>query len=274
MIELPESHALAEQLSEIVVGKRIQNVTAGTSPHRFAFFFGEPDSYHGLLSGKQITQSQAFGGLIELTLQDEKLVFGDGVALRFFAAGEKLPAKHQLHIEFDDFTSLVCTVQMYGGLWAFHQGENQNPYYLVAKEKPSPLSSQFDETVFQSMLESVKPILSVKAFLATEQRIPGLGNGTLQDILFRSRIHPKRKINTLSDTEIQTLFTTTKQTLLEMTVKGGRDTEKDLFGVPGGYSTLLSKKTFSSPCPVCGDTIHRENYLGGNIYFCPTCQPL
>lgn len=274
MIELPESHTLAEQLSEIVIGKRIQNVTAGTSPHRFAFFYGEPDSYHGLLSGKQIIKSQAFGGLIELTVEDKKLVFGDGVALRFFAAGEKLPAKHQLHIEFDDFTSLVCTVQMYGGLWAFHPGENQNPYYLVAKEKPSPLSSQFDETYFHSMLESVKPILSVKAFLATEQRIPGLGNGTLQDILFRSRIHPKRKINTLSDTEIQTLFTTTKQTLLEMTVKGGRDTEKDLFGVPGGYSTLLSKKTFSSPCPVCGDTIHRENYLGGNIYFCPTCQPL
>lgn|GEM_PF-2077218 len=30
-----------------------------------------------------------------------------------------------------------------------------------------------------------------KAFLATEQRIPGLGNGVLQDILWTARIHPK-----------------------------------------------------------------------------------
>jgi hypothetical protein len=30
--------------------------------------------------------------------------------------------------------------------------------------------------------------LSLKALLATEQRIPGLGNGVLQDILFKARM--------------------------------------------------------------------------------------
>lgn len=41
----------------------------------------------------------------------------------------------------------------------------------------------------------------MKAFLAAEQRFPGIGNGVLQDILLESGIHPKRKISTLRDLE-------------------------------------------------------------------------
>ena len=38
-----------------------------------------------------------------------------------------------------------------------------------------------DHTCFFGLLDSAKPNLSAKAFLATKQRIPGLGNGVLQD---------------------------------------------------------------------------------------------
>jgi formamidopyrimidine-DNA glycosylase len=115
---------------------------------------------------------------------------------------------------------------------------------------------------------------SAKAFLATKQRIPGLGNGVLQDILFNARVHPKRKMSTLTDKEMSTLFDSVKNTLFEMTAKGGRDTERDLFGCSGGYRTILSAKTIDNPCPVCGGKIVREAYLGGNIYYCPECQKL
>ena len=72
--------------------------------------------------------------------------------------------------------------------------------------------------------------LSAKAFLATEQRIPGLGNGVLQDILWYANIHPKRKISTLSAEQKHKLFRSVKTILAEMTELGGRDTERDLFG--------------------------------------------
>ena len=64
-----------------------------------------------------------------------------------------------------------------------------------------------------------------------------------------------------------------KNTLLQMAQQGGRNTEKDLFGANGGYHTILSNKTWQKPCPVCGGEIIRQTYLGGNIYFCPHCQP-
>ena len=116
--------------------------------------------------------------------------------------------------------------------------------------------------------------LSAKAFLATEQRIPGLGNGTLQDILFNARVHPKRKVESLSEAEKRAVFDSVKVTLAQMTAQGGRDTETDIFGQPGGYATKCSKHTVDKPCAVCGTPIVKQSYMGGSVYFCPTCQPL
>jgi len=273
MLEIPESNTIAEQINQNIAGKTIMNVYANQSPHKFAWFFGDPDAYQTLLCGKVIDKAEAISGMVEISADDCRIVFGDGVNVRYFDVGEKLPAKHQLHIEFEDFSSLTCSVQMYGGMWAFRDGEwNDNPYYLAAKSKPSPLSDAFDRAYFDELFQNAKPTISVKAFAAAEQRIPGLGNGVLQDILFNAKLHPKRKLNSLTDGEISALFHSIKQTLLDMTMHGGRNTEKDLFGCPGGYITKLSAKTKGDPCPVCGGDITREAYMGGNVYYCGGCQ--
>lgn len=118
------------------------------------------------------------------------------------------------------------------------------------------------------------PKLSAKAFLATEQRIPGLGNGVLQDILWSARIHPKRKMSEISSQAVDAMYEAVKGVLAQMTAQGGRDTERDLFGNPGGYQTVLSKNTVGKPCPVCGTRIQKEPYMGGSIYVCEGCQRL
>lgn len=275
MLEIPESHTLAKQLSQTVQGKGIKSVQAGACPHRFAFFYGDPQTYDALLRGRTVEGAQADGGHVELQLSGGlALAFGDGANLRFLEPGQAPPKKHQFLAEFDDGAHLVCTVQMYAGILAYRVGELQNEYYLVAKAKPSPLSQAFDYAYFQRLQEGLGPNVSVKAFLATEQRIPGLGNGCLQDILFRAGIHPKTPLSTLADGDWERLYDSVKSTLSEMTDRGGRNTEKDLFGNVGGYACILSSKTLKFPCPVCGGRIERRAYLGGNIYSCPTCQPI
>jgi Formamidopyrimidine-DNA glycosylase len=273
MLEIPESQTIAVQLNRTLQGKTIARVAANTSPHKFAFYFGDPAGYDDLLRGETLGTAQALGGQVEVAAGGKRLLFSDGVNLRYFKHGEPLPAKHQLWVEFTDGDSLICTIQMYGGLWAYAEGQNDNKYYWVAKEKPSPLSEVFDLAYFERLCAESKPNLSIKALLATEQRIPGLGNGTLQDILFNARIHPRTKLAALSEPERAGLFHSLKDTLARMTAAGGRDTEKDLFGNNGGYATILSSKRLESPCPVCGETLLRQSYLGGNVYFCPHCQP-
>jgi len=276
MNELPESINLARQLKDTVVGKRVQSALANASPHGFAWYWGDPALYPAMLEGRAIQGASTHGMYIELLLEGDMWVtYNDGINLRYHAPGAKRPEKHQLILEFDDGSALTASVQMYGGMMAFPAGAmDDNEYYRVAHDKPSPLTDAFDAAYFEGILSAAPPKLSAKGLLATEQRVPGLGNGVLQDILFRAGIHPKRKAAALTSAECDALFGSVKQTLADMTAKGGRDVEKDLFGNPGGYPTLLSNKTAKFPCPVCGAAIVRQAYMGGNVYFCPVCQPL
>lgn len=274
MIELPECAVLAGQMNRILTGKTVSSVTAGKSPHKFAFFRGDPQNYETLLHGKTVQKTVPIAGYVEISLGGERLLLGEGVNIRYLTERDTVPEKHQLLVEFDDKTALVCTVQMYGGMWAYKKGENDNPYYTVAVEKPSPLSDEFNEAYFSALIAGSKQTLNLKAFLATEQRIPGLGNGVLQDILFNAKLHPKRKLNSLSEKEKKDLYESIKKTLKKMADDGGRDTEKDIYGNPGGYLTVLSNKTAGQPCQVCGETILKETMMGGTVYICPGCQKL
>jgi len=275
MIELPEAVTLANQMNAAVKGKIIKRVTAAQTPHKFAWYYGDPQKYEALLTGKTIGNAAGCGAMVEIKADGAVLLFTDGVNLRLHTPHQPRPSKHQLLIDFTDGTALSASVQMYGGLWCFPEGKLENRYYQLAKTKPSPLSADFSATYFTQILNAPDvPALSAKAFLATGQRIPGLGNGVLQDILFNAKIHPKRKIKSLADTEKQALYSVIKTTLKAMADSNGRDTEKDLYGNPGGYKTLLSKNTAGTPCPVCGKIIKKEAYLGGSVYYCPGCQPL
>lgn len=274
MLELPESYVISNQLNDALAGKTILNVVAAQSPHKFAFYFGDPGQYHEKLTGKTIDGAHSVAGQVEIVAENARILFSDGANIRFLEPGREVPKKHQLLIELDDFSNLYCTVQMYAVLHVFFDGENDNPYYLQALEKPSPLTDEFDREYFESLYQSAGKNLSVKAFLATEQRIPGLGNGVLQDILFRAGIHPKTKLSSLTPEQLDTLYDSIKDTLLAMAALGGRNTEKDIYGCTGGYETILSAKTLDKPCPVCGGVLVRQAYMGGNVYFCPICQML
>ena len=270
MLELPEVINIARQLRENVQGKRISYVLPPTKAHKFCWFAGAPEEYDTALRGSIIQHTEGFGIFVEMFFDNGKRIcFNDGVNVRLVSKGKE-PKDYQLLIGFHDETALVFTVAMYGSI-ILHDGDYNNEYYIKSKSAISPFSSEF-APYYRKMLVDSKPNLSVKAFLATEQRFPGIGNGVLQDILLEAHLHPKRKIGTLSNTEQDKLLSCAISVLRNMIDKGGRDTEKDIFGLPGGYQTKLSRSALVSGCVQCGESIVKEKYMGGTIYFCPTCQ--
>jgi formamidopyrimidine-DNA glycosylase len=273
MIELPEAVVLADQLNRALCGKQITRAIANQSPHKFAWYSGDPAQYNQRLAGKVIRGAEAFGNHVEIQADDMRLVIS--TPIRYHPQGEKPPKKHQLALEFNDRSVMSCTVQMWGVLDCFKQNDPGGfPDYHIAKEKPSPLSASFDRAYFDSLLTEGMGDLSAKALLATGQRIPGLGNGVLQDILWTAKIHPKQKMANLSRTDTARMYRAVKSVLKRMADRGGRDTERDLFGCPGGYQTILSKNTVGKLCPACDTIITKEPYLGGSIYFCAGCQKI
>lgn len=272
MIEAPESVVIANQITTQLKGKKITDVTAIHTPHKLVWTFKEPSQYSSLLKGKVITGAQGLGSQIEIECNNIRIVLSDGFIIKQIKNDSEIPDKHQLLVKFDDGSYLVAWVQMYGGLACFVAGEYDNKYYLVTKEKPFLLSKEFTLSYWKSLFTEKTEKLSTKAFLATEQRIPGLGNGVLQDILFNAKIHPKTKTNKLSEQDRKNLYKAVVSTLSQMVEAGGRDTEKDLLGNNGKYETIMSTKAINLPCPTCGGVKKKFAYMGGSVYVCENCQ--
>jgi len=274
LIEIPEAAVLSCQLSDRFAGKKIDQIIAGSSPHKLAWYYGNPESYTQIAVGKKFRGAAAVGGMVEGAAGDVRLLFSEGVNLRCIRPGGELPRKHQFLVMFSDGSALVACVQMYGGMGAYPAGTNNNKYYLLSRQKPSPLDDQFSRAYFRKLTDAAGvEKLSAKAFLATEQRIPGLGNGVLQDVLFAAGINPKRKLASIDAAGRERLFLAVKDVLRRMKDSGGRDTETDLDGNPGGYKTKMSRNAAGKPCPSCGHVVEKAAYLGGSVYYCPECQP-
>lgn len=273
MLEIPEAAVISKQMEATIAGKTAMWAEAGRSSHKFTWFTKDPAEYKALLNGRKLVSVRPAGGMVEMDFEGLKLALSDGVSPRLYGGNKAVPEKHQLAVGFDDGSTLVATVQMYGGIALFRENTYENIYYLGSKLKPSPLASGFDFPYFQSLFKDGTGNLSLKAFLATEQRIPGLGNGVLQDILLEAGHNPRRKVAELNELDKRRLFKTIRELLLKMAVLGGRDLETDLFGMPGGYKTMAGRNTVGGQCPKCGaGTIVKESYLGGSIYYCDHCQ--
>ena len=278
MIELPEAQVLARQAGQALTGRVIRQVRPPSSPHRFAWFTGDSAEYPARMEGRTVVGARGWGGIVEIALEGGLFLWlCDGANPRLHGPGAPRPAKYQLLAELDDGSAVTATVAMYGGILLGEAEQRKEMYLRTSFTDPSPLTDAFTRSYFDSLFvrtDENAGALTAKAFLATHQRIPGLGNGVLQDLLWRARIHPKRKIATLSDMERSALYDSVRGTPRTMADLGGRDTENDLFGKPGGYGTVMSKANAAMVCPSCGGGIRRESYMGGNITFCPACQPL
>jgi formamidopyrimidine-DNA glycosylase len=53
---------------------------------------------------------------------------------------------------------------------------------------------------------------------------------------------------------------------------GGRETERDLFGKAGEYTTKIGRTTYGEPSALDEAEGLRERIIWGKIFFCPKCQ--
>jgi formamidopyrimidine-DNA glycosylase len=274
MIELPEALVIARQMDKELAGKRIVHGDRGNSPHKFAFSSGTSEEYAAIFKGKTIGRSTSHGMSTCTEIGPEHtLVLGcGGERILLHPQGAKLPKKYQLLLQFEDGTSLTVTISGWGNTLLLPQ-ETAGQHRHVQKDRVTPLDDAFTWDYFSGLfLDAGESTKSIKYFIISEPGIWGIGNGCLQDILFQARLHPKRKVIDITSDEQRALYDAIKRTLNQIIDLGGRSSETDLYGSKGGYVRILDSRTKGTPCPQCGTLIEKSQYLGGAIYFCPTCQ--
>ena len=135
-----------------------------------------------------------------------------------------------------------------------------------------PLDKNFTYSYLKQYLKGETPM---KSFLLNQSVIAGLGNIYADEVLFLSRIHPKRKANSLSETEIKNLVSNIKTVITKAIDNMGtklsdyRDTDK---GKNQNYLNVYGRE--NKFCNICGTVISKIKMVGRGTHFCSECQKL
>jgi len=275
MFELPEIATLAKQINETLASKRIKQANLGNAPHKFVWYNRTPKEFKTLTRGKIIGEARAKGKWLFVSLEPGYvLVLGEcGGKVLFHPAGSPPPKKYHLFFAFEDDSALSVTTQMWGAMELYEHGQEWHRQYL-RDMRPTPVEPAFTFGYFSALIDELAQgkERSAKGLLTQEQLIPGLGNAVAQDILFQAKLHPKHLIADLDKAQRRLLYRAIQSTVNEITNKGGRNDECDLYNRPGSYQRIMDKEAVGHPCPTCGTKIEKVQYLGGACYFCPRCQ--
>jgi formamidopyrimidine-DNA glycosylase len=192
----------------------------------------------------------------------------------YFRQASEARAAHT-HVEFVLDSKEILAYRdsrRFGRLWWLNHSTGPLPSPL-AKTGPDALAIEKEAFIerIASHERMMKPLLLNQAMLA------GLGNIYVDEILFRSRIHPKTSSERLSKKRLAELWQSMREVLLEAIAKGGSSI-RDFVDSEGGYGSFQDAHRVygkqGTPCPACGAKIRRIVVAQRGTCFCPKCQRL
>jgi formamidopyrimidine-DNA glycosylase len=272
MPELPEIANLARQMDKEIKGKHVVNIES-KQPKNLNMPVAE---FAKKIKGKTVTNVSSRGKWIFAKLDpDYYLLINLGMNgdLLYFTPTKKPPEKYHVQLDFTDKTGFILAFQWFGYIHLVAE-KDLSKHKLTARLGINPTDKRFTLKHFKEMLTKKKT--GIKNFLLDQKNVAGIGNVYVQDTLFRARLHPNRKINTLTEKEVEALYNAIKDTLNNAIKLGGLVYEKNFYGKHGkftGDSFLVGYKT-GKPCPNCGTTIQKIRTGTTASYICPKCQTL
>lgn len=193
MLEIPETQTLARKLRDTLSGRTISAVFNATHPHKFAWYAGDPHAYPDLLAGRSIRSAAGYGPIVNICFDgDMHITVDDGTNLRYYAPGAAVPANYRLLLVFEDGHSGLYRSDVRSDL----RLSRQPGQCLFRRRRCEMFDSRrgVRRSLFRAAVPGLRAESFRKALLATGQRIPGLDNGVLQDVLFRAGINPQRNL--------------------------------------------------------------------------------
>jgi formamidopyrimidine-DNA glycosylase len=140
---------------------------------------------------------------------------------------------------------------------------------MVATLGPDPLRPEFDQAALQGVLASAGRS-QIKGVLKDQRILAGIGNAYSDEILHAARLSPFKPSNSLSETELSTLYGAIKDELSGAIARAEGLAAKDLKGEKKSGLRVHGRK--GQPCDVCGDTIAEVSFSDSALQYCPTCQ--
>jgi len=267
--ELPEVETIRRGLERELRGRRVDAVEwraaklrGGRSPRPF-----------GDLEGQKVTALRRHGKFLLCDLDRSTLLVHLGMTGKLLFAEPGEPEKPHTHLVLglDDERLLRFSDPRRFGLLKVYPKGGKIPdlgHYGVDALDPA-----FTPEALQALLDSSASPL--KAFLLDQRKLAGVGNIYACEAMWRARLSPKRRADTVPKPKVAPLHKGILGALNDSLAAGGTSFNDyvDAIGTEGSF--MLEVAVFQreeEPCPRCGKAIRRITQSGRSTFYCASCQ--
>ena len=272
MPELPEVETVRRGLAEHVVGNKFKEITVlhrrATSPKSIAALTS--------LKGARVTEVARRGKFLWFKLDRPEVLVGHlGMSGQFLIQPRSAPDERHLRVKISlGKLDLRFIDQRTFGWLGVDETRDGLPTY-VKDIAADPFDSQFD--LEETIERFKKKKTEIKRVLLDQGVMSGVGNIYADEALWRSKIHPESRTETMKVSRIKELIENATSVMSEALSVGGTSFDDLYINVNGesGYfeRSLAVYGQEGEGCPRCGREIRRIKFANRSSHFCPKCQP-
>src|SRR5262245_46233380 len=296
MPELPEVETVMRGLDSVLTGQRIRKVRLARGDLRFPF----PPDFARRVEGRRVLRLKRRAKYILAFLEGgEVLILHLGMSGRFTvidnkgrrtglgefyeesAAPDGGSGPHD-HVVFTraDGLRVIYTDPRRFGLMDLVGEPGLESHKLLSGIGVEPLGNEFDAAYLAGIFRGKKAPL--KAALLDQRLIAGLGNIYVCEALYRARLSPKRKAQSLvkqtsHDPRLEDLVRHIRAVLVEAIAAGGSTLRGFIrpSGDVGSFQQVFAvydREGKKCRRRGCGGNIRRIVQSGRSTFYCPKCQ--
>ena len=291
MPELPEVEVIRSGLSELIAKKTIKKVNV-LNDKSFQASTSSIDVFVNnstILSVKRrakillIELSSGYSLVIHLKMTGQLLFRDNQNKSKNFAGGHPsdsflsvLPDNHtRVELIFTDSTTLFFNdMRKFGWIKLLPTTELKEEKF-IAKLGPEPLIGNPTPEYLKRISRHPKSL--VKAALLNQEIVAGIGNIYADEALWGAMIHPKTRVENLSEKQLEDILNAAIE-VMSFSINKGGSTDRNYLnakGEKGSYLTFANVfRKEGKPCPRCGHVIEKIRVAGRGTHICSNCQQL
>jgi formamidopyrimidine-DNA glycosylase len=214
------------------------------------------------LEGKSFIQTKRRGKYLFAQYGRKKWIclhFGMTGNVKYFKSTQEKPRHARVLFSFTNGYSLAFLNQRLLGQVSI----TKSPEEFIENKELGPDALSVSYTDFRNIL--TKKSGSIKSALMDQKDMAGIGNIYADEILFQSRVYPKKTPEKLEEKVVKRIYRNMRKVLKKASEKKA---DPDKFS----RSWLIPVREKGGKCPVCGKKLKRIKVSGRTAYFCPGCQ--
>ena len=146
-------------------------------------------------------------------------------------------------------------------------------HFLLSKIGVEPLGRELTTEYLQNNFK--KRVINIKNALIDQKIIAGIGNIYASEILYKAKINPLRKVNSLSQNDLNSIIIFTK-IILKKSIDVGGTTIRDHIQPDGSLGYFKQKLQVygkvNEKCKTCNSFIVKEVISNRSTFICKHCQ--